>query len=61
MCFGGSANALASGKSRSRGLWIYDVFGMIPPPVENDLMIAMKSSLQVLRKGLAAALTTAKI
>lgn len=33
---GGSAIAIAKGKSQSRPFKIYDVFGMIPPPSEND-------------------------
>ncbi len=33
---GGSAIALASAKSKEKCLYIYDVFGMIPPPSNND-------------------------
>ncbi|MDZ8077971.1 MAG: TylF/MycF/NovP-related O-methyltransferase [Nostoc sp. DcaGUA01] len=33
---GGSAIALASAKSKEKPLYIYDVFGMIPPPSNND-------------------------
>lgn len=33
---GGSAIALTSAKSRDRHFYIYDVFGMIPPPSERD-------------------------
>lgn len=33
---GGSAIAIASLKSQERKLFIYDVFGMIPPPSEKD-------------------------
>ncbi|MEH2158308.1 TylF/MycF/NovP-related O-methyltransferase [Nostoc sp.] len=33
---GGSAIALASAKSKEKNLYIYDVFGMIPPPSNND-------------------------
>lgn len=33
---GGSAIALASAKNRDRHFYIYDVFGMIPPPSEKD-------------------------
>jgi hypothetical protein len=33
---GGSAIALAATKNQNRKLWIYDVFGMIPPPSSKD-------------------------
>lgn len=33
---GGSAIVLATAKSASRPLYVYDVFGMIPPPSERD-------------------------
>ncbi|WP_017317158.1 TylF/MycF/NovP-related O-methyltransferase [Mastigocladopsis repens] len=33
---GGSAIALASAKNKDRQFYIYDVFGMIPPPSEKD-------------------------
>lgn len=33
---GGSAIVIAAAKSRSRPLYVYDVFGMIPPPAERD-------------------------
>ena len=33
---GGSAIVMASAKSRTRPFYVYDVFGMIPPPSEND-------------------------
>jgi hypothetical protein len=33
---GGSAIVLARSKSRGRDLFVYDVFGMIPPPGEKD-------------------------
>ena len=33
---GGSALVLASAKARTRPFFIYDVFGMIPPPSEKD-------------------------
>ena len=33
---GGSAIVIASAKSRARRLYLYDVFGMIPPPSERD-------------------------
>lgn len=33
---GGSAIALASVKTKKRGLFVYDVFGMIPSPSEQD-------------------------
>jgi asparagine synthase (glutamine-hydrolysing) len=33
---GGSAIVIASAKSRTRQFYVYDVFGMIPPPSEND-------------------------
>jgi O-methyltransferase len=33
---GGSAIVLAAGKKRTRPLYVYDVFGMIPPPSEVD-------------------------
>jgi len=33
---GGSAIIIASAKNRSRPFFIYDVFGMIPPPSEKD-------------------------
>ena len=33
---GGSAVVLAAAKSRTRPLYVYDTFGMIPPPSEND-------------------------
>src|SRR5205823_5477973 len=33
---GGSAIVIASAKSKNRPLYVYDVFGMIPPPSEND-------------------------
>jgi O-methyltransferase len=33
---GGSAIVMASAKLRSRPFYIYDVFGMIPPPSEHD-------------------------
>jgi hypothetical protein len=33
---GGSAIVLAASKSASRALFVYDVFGMIPPPSERD-------------------------
>jgi asparagine synthase (glutamine-hydrolysing) len=33
---GGSAIVMASAKSRDRPFYVYDVFGMIPPPSEND-------------------------
>ena len=33
---GGSAIVMAVAKSASRPMFIYDVFGMIPPPTEND-------------------------
>lgn len=33
---GGSAIALAAAKNKNRELWVYDVFGMIPPPSEKD-------------------------
>jgi asparagine synthase (glutamine-hydrolysing) len=33
---GGSAILIASSKNAKRPLFIYDVFGMIPPPTEND-------------------------
>jgi len=33
---GGSAIVIAAAKSTQRRLYVYDVFGMIPPPSEND-------------------------
>lgn len=33
---GGSAIVIAAAKAEQRPLYIYDVFGMIPPPSEND-------------------------
>ncbi len=33
---GGSALALTAAKSPTRPLWLYDTFGMIPPPSERD-------------------------
>jgi len=33
---GGSAIVMASAKSTSRPFYVYDVFGMIPPPSEHD-------------------------
>src|SRR5690606_26026353 len=33
---GGSAIVIASGKSKARPFYIYDVFGVIPPPGDND-------------------------
>jgi hypothetical protein len=33
---GGSAVVLAAAKSRTRPMYVYDTFGMIPPPSEND-------------------------
>ena len=33
---GGSAVVLATAKERDRPLWVYDAFGMIPAPSEND-------------------------
>jgi hypothetical protein len=33
---GGSAIVIASAKSENRPFYIYDVFGMIPPPTKND-------------------------
>ena len=33
---GGSALVMARAKSRARPLYLYDVFGMIPPPTEED-------------------------
>jgi O-methyltransferase len=33
---GGSAIVLASAKSTDRPMWIFDAFGMIPPPSEQD-------------------------
>lgn len=33
---GGSAIAMATTKSKNRSLFVYDVFGMIPPPSEKD-------------------------
>jgi hypothetical protein len=33
---GGSAIMIAHAKSKDRPLWVYDVFGMIPPPSEVD-------------------------
>ena len=33
---GGSAIVLATAKARPRPLYVYDVFGMIPPPSEHD-------------------------
>ncbi len=33
---GGSTVMIASNKKRERPLWVYDLFGMIPPPTEKD-------------------------
>ena len=33
---GGSAIVMAMAKSASRPMFVYDVFGMIPPPTDND-------------------------
>jgi asparagine synthase (glutamine-hydrolysing) len=34
--FGGSAIVMSTAKSKSRSLYVYDVFGMIPPPSDED-------------------------
>jgi asparagine synthase (glutamine-hydrolysing) len=52
---GGSAIVLASAKSESRPFFIYDVFGMIPPPSErdgSDVRTRYKTILQGKAKGL---------
>ena len=33
---GGSAIVMAAAKSPERPMWVYDVFGMIPPPTDED-------------------------
>jgi asparagine synthase (glutamine-hydrolysing) len=52
---GGSAITLASAKSKHRQLWVYDVFGMIPPPSDRDGHDVQKR-YQVIVNGRAAGL-----
>ena len=47
---GGSAIVMASAKSTSRPFYVYDVFGMIPPPSDHD-DADVKNRYQVIKSG----------